>query len=128
MVDTRIQKGSLTDQVLGLAIEVHKILGPGLLESAYEKCLCYELGQSGLNHNRQVHLPVMYKEIKLECGYRVDIVVEDSLIIEVKAVNAMQPIYEAQILTYLKLTGIKTGLLINFNVPLLKDGIKRIVC
>ena len=128
MVDTRIQKGSLTDQVLGLAIEVHKTLGPGLLESAYEECLCYELEQSGLNHNRQVHLPVMYKEIKLECGYRVDIVVEDSLIIEVKAVNAMQPIYEAQILTYLKLTGIKTGLLINFNVPLLKDGIKRIVC
>ena len=128
MVDTRIQKGSLTDQVLGLAIEVHKTLGPGLLESAYEECLCYELGQAGLNHNRQVHLPVVYKGIKLECGYRVDIVVEDSLIIEVKAVNAMQPIYEAQILTYLKLTGIKTGLLINFNVPLLKDGIKRIVC
>ncbi len=128
MVDTRIQKGSLTDQVLGLAIEVHKTLGPGLLESAYEECLCYELEQSGLNHNRQVHLPVMYKGIQLECGYRVDIVVEDSLIIEVKAVNAMQPIYEAQILTYLKLTGIKTGLLINFNVPLLKDGIKRIVC
>ena len=128
MVDTTIQKGSLTDQVLGLAIEVHKTLGPGLLESAYEECLCYELKQSGLKYDRQMHLPVKYKGMELECGYRIDIVVEDSLIIEVKAVNAMQPLFDAQILTYMKLTGIKTGLLINFNVPLLKDGIKRIVC
>jgi len=128
MTDTRIRKGSLTDQVLGLAIEVHKTLGPGLLESAYEECLCYEFQQCGMEFKRQVSLPVRYKEINLECGYRIDILVEDSLILEIKAVNIFHPIHEAQILTYLKLTGIQTGLLINFNVPLLKDGIKRIVC
>ena len=128
MTDTSIRKGSLTDQVLGLAIEVHKTLGPGLLESAYEECLCYEFQQSGMAFKRQLSLPVKYKEINLECGYRIDILVEDALILEIKAVRTMQHIYEAQILTYMKLTGIQTGLLINFNVPVLRDGIKRIVC
>jgi len=128
MTDTSIRKGSLTDQVLGLAIEVHKTLGPGLLESAYEECLCYEFQLSGMAFKRQLSLPVKYKEINLECGYRIDILVEDALILEIKAVRTMQQIYEAQILTYMKLTGIQTGLLINFNVPVLRDGIKRIVC
>ena len=127
MADTRIRKGSLTDQVIGYAIEVHKELGPGLLESAYEECLCYELRQSGIEFVQQASLPVSYKNISLECGYRIDIVVENALIVEIKAVRAFQPIHEAQLLTYLKLSGIQTGLLINFNVPLLKEGIKRLV-
>ena len=117
----------LTGEVIGAAIEVHKALGPGLLESAYEECLCREMVLRELVLKRQVPLPIDYKGIKLDCGYRLDIVVAGKLIIELKACESLQPIHEAQLLTYLKLTGIKVGLLINFNVPVLKDGIKRLV-
>ena len=113
--------------MIGAAIEVHKTLGPGLLESAYEECLCFELQQKQLLFERQKPLPVAYKDVKLDCGYRLDIVLPNQLIIELKACDDIMPIHEAQLLTYLKLTGIKTGLLINFNVALLKEGIKRLV-
>ena len=116
----------LTGQVIGAAIEVHKILGPGLLESAYEECLCRELFLRKMSFERQVPLPIDYKGVKLDCGYRLDILVPDQLIVELKACEVLLPIHEAQLLTYLKLTGIKIGLLINFNVPVLKDGIKRL--
>ena len=116
----------LTGEVIGAAIEVHKTLGPGLLESTYEECLCHELLLRKLPFNRQVALPIKYKEVDLDCGYRLDVVVAKELIIELKACEDFLPIHEAQLLTYLKLTGIKYGLLINFNVPMLKDGIKRL--
>jgi len=116
----------LTGQVIGAAIEVHKILGPGLLESAYEECLCRELFLREMPFKRQVLLPIDYKGVKLDCGYRLDILVPDQLIVELKACEVLLPIHEAQLLTYLKLTGIKVGLLINFNVPVLKEGIKRL--
>ncbi len=115
----------LTRKVIGAAIEVHKALGPGLLESAYEECLCREFNLQKLSYERQKDLPLEYKGINLNCGYRLDIVVLKSLVLEIKACESLLPIHEAQILTYLKLTGIKVGLLINFNVPVLKDGIKR---
>jgi GxxExxY protein len=111
--------------VIGAAIEVHRALGPGLLESAYEECLCYELGLAGLDFQRQVHLPLKYKGITLDCGYRLDVVVSDELVVELKTVESILPIHEAQLLTYLRLGGMRTGLLINFNVPMLKNGIKR---
>jgi GxxExxY protein len=116
----------LTGKVIGAAIEVHKALGPGLLESAYEECLCVELELKKIPYERQKELPIEYKGITLDCGYRLDIVVATSLILELKACEKLEPIHEAQLLTYLKLTGIKWGLLINFNVPLLKEGIKRL--
>ena len=118
----------LTGLVIGAAIEVHKALGPGLLESAYEECLCreLELELKGIPFERQKELPIEYRGAKLDCGYRLDIVVAGRLILELKACENLQPIHEAQLLTYLKLTGIKYGLLINFNVPVLKDGIRRI--
>ena len=115
----------LTRLIIGAAIEVHRVLGPGLLESVYEECLCYELSLRGLRFNRQVPLPVVYKEIKLDCGFRMDVVVEDAVILELKSVEAIAPIHEAQLLTYLKLSGKRVGLMINFNVPVLKDGIVR---
>ena len=117
----------ITEEIIGAAIEVHKALGPGLLESAYEECLCYELIKAGLNIKRQVQLPVVYKEVKLNCGYRIDIIVEESIIVELKTAEMLMPIHEAQFLTYLKLTNKNLGLLLNFNVPILKEGIKRIV-
>lgn len=117
----------LTGEVIGAAIEVHKILGPGLLESTYEECLCIELGLRNIPYERQRELPVEYKGVKLDCGYRLDIVVANRLIVELKACDSLQPIHEAQLLTYLRLTGIKVGLLVNFNVPVLKEGIKRLV-
>ncbi len=117
----------LTERVIGLAIEVHRNLGPGLLESAYEECLCFELRQNGIDHTRQVALPVVYKDVKLECGYRIDIVVEKRLVIEIKAVERLMPIHEAQMLTYLRLSGHKVGLLMNFNSVALKDGLRRLV-
>jgi GxxExxY protein len=123
--DTEAQRDSLTEKVIGAAIEVHRALGPGLLESAYEECLCYELTQLGLKHQRQVQLAVVYKGMHLDCGYRMDVLVEDKLAIELKTVEVLLPIHEAQLLTYLKLSGIKTGLLLNFNVPALRNGIKR---
>ncbi len=116
---------NLTGKVIGAAIEVHKTLGPGLLESVYEECLCRELQLSKISYERQKSLPVEYKGAMLDCGYRLDLVVEGRLIVELKSCDTLQPIHEAQLLTYLKLTNIKVGLLINFNVPVLKDGIKR---
>ena len=118
--------GDLTGEVIGAAIEVQKILGAGLLESTYEECLCRELELRKIPYERQKELPIEYKGLKLDCGYRLDILVANRLILELKACESLQPIHEAQLLTYLKLTGIKLGLLINFNVPMLKQGIKRI--
>jgi len=116
----------LTGEVIGAAIEVHKILGPGLLESAYEECLWRELELRKIPYERQKELPIEYKGLRLDCGYRLDILVANRLILELKACESLEPIHKAQLLTYLKLTGIKLGLLINFNVPVLKQGIKRI--
>ena len=121
------QKDTLTEAVIGAAIEIHKSLGPGLLESAYEECLAYELRQRGIHVVTQIPVALKYKEIVLEQGYVLDLVVEHQLVIELKAVEKVLAVHEAQLLTYLKLSGIGKGLLINFNVPLLKDGIKRMV-
>jgi len=118
---------SLSDRIIGAAIEVHRHTGPGLLESAYEECLCHELAQLGLSFKRQVHLPVTYKGIKLECGYKMDLVVEDTVVLELKTVDQILPVHTAQLLTYLKLSGKKVGLLLNFNAPILAKGIKRLV-
>lgn len=115
----------ITEQVIGAAIEVHRILGPGLLESVYEKCLCRELTLRGIEHLSQVELPVMYKGFDLGCNFYMDIVLPGKLVVELKAIDKLLPIHEAQLLTYLKLSGIHLGLLLNFNVTLLKDGIKR---
>ena len=117
----------LSKQVIGLAIEVHRELGPGLLESTYEKCLAYELKAHNIECVTQLVLPVKYKEINLDCGYRVDLMVEERLIVELKSVSSLQQIHEAQLLTYMKLAHIKIGLLVNFNTRLLKSGIKRLV-
>ena len=114
-------------KVIGLAIEVHRHLGPGLLESAYEECLALESTQHAIGFRRQVALPVVYKGKRLGCSYRMDFVVENYLVLEIKTVESLLPIHEAQLLTYLKLSELKIGLLINFNVPLLRDGIKRMV-
>ena len=117
----------LTGRIIGAAIEVHKLLGPGLLESAYEECLAHELSFASISFERQVPLPVNYKSLQLDCGYRLDLLVEKTVVLELKAVETLQPIYEAQLLTYLRLGGWPIGLLINFNVPVLKKGIKRMV-
>ncbi len=117
----------LTDAILNSAIEVHKTLGPGLLESAYEACLVYELRSRGLLVEQQKPLPVIYKGVQLECGYRIDIVVNQLVLIELKTVESLVPVHYAQVLAYLKLTGIKVGLLINFNVKLLKNGVHRLI-
>jgi GxxExxY protein len=122
-----LRENQLTEKIIGCAIEVHKALGPGLLESAYEECFCYELAQNGFFFSRQVPLPVVYKGIKLDCGYRIDVLVNDLIIIELKTVEKLLPIHDAQLLTYLKLYGRPLGLLMNFSVPALKDGIKRLV-
>ena len=123
----RMYLNQITEKIIGAAIEIHKTLGPGLLESAYEECLCYELSRAGLHFQRQVDLPVLYKEVRLDCGYRLDLIVEDVVIVELKTVECLLPIHEAQLLTYLKMKYLRVGLLINFNVPVLKDGIKRMV-
>ena len=115
----------LTGQIIGSAIEVHKTLGPGLLESAYEECLCHEFDLRGISYKRQHAVPVQYKGVKLDCGYRIDVLVEARVILELKSVDCLGLIHEAQVLTYLKLPGHKVGLLINFNVSALKKGIKR---
>ena len=117
----------LSSRIIGAAIEVHKALGPGLLESAYEECICYELSIGGLSLERQKPLAVQYKGINLDCGYRLDVVVEDAIILELKSCEKIEPIHKAQLLTYLKLSGIKLGLLLNFNVILMREGIVRIV-
>jgi GxxExxY protein len=115
----------ITNAIIAAAIEVHRALGPGLLESAYEECLCHELKLRGLSFLRQVPLPVVYKGVRLECGYRIDLVVEGKVVLELKAIDKLEPIYEAQLLTYLRLSGIRVGLLMNFNVPVLKEGLVR---
>jgi GxxExxY protein len=123
----RSRLNDLSGQVIGLCLEIHRELGPGLLESVYEECLAYELSRAGLRYERQKPLPVSYKHVQLDCGYRLDFVVENCLILELKAVAELGPVHEAQLLTYLKLAGRPLGLLIIFNVPLLKQGIKRVV-
>lgn len=115
----------LTHEVIGAAMEVHRVLGPGLLESAYVECLCYELSLRKLTFRREVHLPVQYKGLKLDCGYRVDLVVAEALAIEAKSIERLLPVHDAQLVTYLRLGGWPVGLLINFSVPVLKDGIHR---
>ena len=117
----------LSNQVIGCALEVHKQIGPGLLESAYEQCLAHELSLSNIGFQRQVPLPIKYKNINLDCGYRLDFLVEDNLVVELKSAERILPLYKAQILSYMRLANIPTGLLINFNVILLKDGIRRFV-
>ncbi len=117
----------LTHAIIGAAIEVHRVLGPGLLESAYEECLARELTLRNIKFERQKPLPVVYKEVKLDCGYRLDFLVEGRVVLELKAVESLAPIHEAIVLTYLRLSGCKIGLLINFHVELLKNGIRRFV-
>jgi len=117
----------ITDSIIGAAISVHRALGPGLLESAYEACLAFELAEQGLKIERQKALPVVYHQAKLDCGYRIDILVEEEAIVEIKAVDKLAPIHRAQLLSYLKLSGRRVGLLINFNVNVLKKGIVRVV-
>ena len=124
---SKAELNRLTGQIIGAAIEVHRHLEPGLLESAYETCLAYELEKLGLVVERQKALPLVYKDIQLDQGYRIDLLVEQKVVVELKAVRSLDPIHEAQLLTYMKLTGCKVGLLINFNVPVLKQGIKRMV-
>jgi len=123
----KLYEEELTGAIIGAAIEVHKQVGPGLLESTYEECLCRELELQGIAFERQKPLPLEYKGVRLDCGYRLDLLVKDRVILEIKSVEALAAIHEAQMLTYLRLTGVKVGLLINFNVPVLKDGIKRFV-
>jgi GxxExxY protein len=127
--DTKVEDidQGLSRRVIGLAIEVHRLIGPGLLESAYEECLCRELELAGLSFRRQMPVPVEYKGHRLECGYRLDLVVEDRVLVELKAIDHLLPIHEAQVLTYLRLTGLRIGLLMNFHALRLKDGIRRLV-
>ena len=126
-MDEKDRLDSITRRIIGAAIEVHRRLGPGLLESAYETCLAFELRHMGFNIEVQKPLPVVYREVKLDCGYRLDLVVEDSVVVEIKAVEQLAPIHIAQLLSYLRLSGKRVGLLINFHVRVLKNGLKRIV-
>jgi GxxExxY protein len=123
----QIENDTLTEQIIGAAIQVHRELGPGLLESTYEVCLCHELSIGGLKVERQKAVPIIYRGLRLDAGYRLDLVVEDQVIIEIKAVSELLPVHEAQLLSYLKQVGGGRGLLINFNVKLLKNGIRRLV-
>jgi len=125
--ETQEGKDPRTSPIIGAAIEVHRHLGPGLLESTYEECLCHELYLRKLDFKRQVELPIFYKGLKLDCGYKIDLIVQDTVILELKSVEKMFPIYEAQLLTYLRLKEKQVGLLINFNVPVLSRGIIRMV-
>lgn len=115
----------LTEQIIGAAIEVHKALGPGLMESVYEECLCHELNLRGLGFQRQLPIPVRYKGVLLDCGYKLDILVEDTVVLELKCVDRLIPVHEAQLLTYLKLLNKPVGFVINFNVPVLRQGLVR---
>jgi len=117
----------ITKTIIGVAINVHRELGPGLLESAYEACMVYDLAQSGLKVEQQKPLPIVYRGVKLECGYRLDLMIENEVIVEIKSIEKLLPIHQAQLMSYLKLTDCKVGLLINFNVNILKNGIKRVV-
>jgi GxxExxY protein len=120
-----VSLNTTTERIIGAAIEVHKVLGPGLMESAYEECLCRELALRGIGVERQLQLPVEYKGVRLDCGYRIDLLVEQSVVVEIKSLSSIERIHEAQLLTYLRLGGWKLGLLVNFNVATLKDGIRR---
>ena len=122
-----IQQNELTEQIIGASIDVHRELGPGLLESAYEACLAYELAQRGMSVERQRSVPLVYKGLALDCGYRLDIVVERAVIIEVKAIDQLLPVHRAQVISYLRLTGLSVGLLINFHSPILRHGLQRVV-
>ena len=122
-----LREEKLTEEIIGSAIEVHRALGPGLLESAYEECFCYELDLRSIKYQRQVILPVEYKGHHLDCGYRIDVLVEDSVVVELKSVEKVLPIHKAQLLTYLKLSGKSVGLLLNFHEAVLKEGITRLV-
>lgn len=122
-----MELNKITEIIIGRAIEVHRQLGPGLLESTYEACMCYELGIAGLKVMRQLGLPLIYKEIRLEEGYRMDLLIEDTVVVEIKSVEALTDVHTAQVLTYLKLSGAKVGLILNFNVLKLTDGIKRLI-
>jgi GxxExxY protein len=122
-----METNELTGKIIHCAIEVHKALGPGLLESSYKECLYHELREAGLKVEKEKALPLVYKDVKLDCGYRIDLLVENQIIIELKSVDVLNDIHMAQILTYLKLQNLRYGLLINFNVAKLKDGIRRIV-
>ena len=117
--------GDLTSEIIAAALEVHRQLGPGLLESAYQACLCHELALRGTTFRAEVPLPVNYKAIHLDCGYRIDIMVDDKIVVELKSVEKLAPIHESQLLTYLRLSGLRVGLLINFNVRMLRQGIIR---
>ena len=127
MIIKREHINRLSSQVIGAAIEVHKILGPGLLESAYEECLAHELHLRGVSFERQKLLPLVYKGERLDCGYRLDLVVENTIILELKSCDTIEPIHKAQVLTYLRLSGLNLGLLLNFNVPVMREGIVRVV-
>jgi len=116
-----------TSRIIGLAIKVHRLLGPGLLESAYEQCLCWELGNSGLSYARQLPLSLTYEGVQLACAYRADIIVDQQTILEIKSIEGILPVHEAQVLTYLRLSGCKSALLMNFNSVRLKDGLRRFV-
>jgi GxxExxY protein len=120
-----MELNEITKEIIGCAIEVHRNLGPGLLESAYEECLIFELMKKGLEIEKQKPVPVVYKDIKLDYGYRIDVLVENSVIIELKSIDAINPVHEAQVLTYMRFANIHLGLLINFNVTVLKDGLRR---
>jgi GxxExxY protein len=122
-----VRVNEITEAVIGAAIEVHRTLGPGLLESAYEECLCRELALRRIPFERQVSLPVEYKGLRLDCGYRIDLLADSQVVVEIKAVEELLPVHEAQLLTYLKVGAWKVGLLINFNTALLKRGIRRLV-
>lgn len=126
-MEEKIALNKITESIIGAAIRVHRELGPGLLESAYEACLVYELVKAGLKIEQQKPLPVIYQEVQLDCGYRLDILVEDKVIVEIKSISRFEAIHEAQLLSYLKLSDCRVGLLINFNVQVLKNGIKRVV-
>ena len=122
-----VDLNGITHGIIAAAIEVHRQLGPGLLESAYRECVCYELSQMGLAFTHEVQLPLSYKGLKLDCSYRIDLLVEDEIVVELKSVEQTLPVHSAQLLTYLKAANKQVGLLINFNVPVLKEGIRRIV-
>ncbi|MCE4562989.1 GxxExxY protein [Maribellus sp. CM-23] len=122
-----METNELTGKIIQCAIEVHKALGPGLLESSYKECLFFELQEAGLKVEKEKALPLVYKDVKLDCGYRIDLLVEDQIVVELKSVETLNDVHMAQILTYLKLQKLRYGLLINFNVARLKDGLKRVV-
>jgi GxxExxY protein len=122
-----IENDPLTERIIGFAIEIHRQLGPGLLESVYDECLCYELKQAEIAFERQLSVPIIYKSARLDCAYRLDLLIEGHLIVEVKSVERLMPIHEAQLITYLRLTGARVGLLLNFNTDVLRHGIRRLV-